>query len=412
MIIDPADATLASVLKQAGYKTGIVGKWHLGLGPRPQGPDWNNEIKPGPNELGFHYSFLIPATNDRVPCVYVENNRVVNLEPADPIRVSYRDTVGNSPTGKAHPELLKLKFDHGHDQTIVNGISRIGYMSGGNSARWVDEDMSMVLTQKSVEFITKNKNNPFFLMVSTPNIHVPRTPNKKFVGKTMMGARGDVIAELDWMTGEILRVLDSLKLNENTLIIFSSDNGPVLNDGYVDGAVEMLNDHKPAGPLRGGKYSSFEAGSRIPMLVCWEGKIKPGVSRAVVSQVDFLATFAALTNQTLLSSQAIDSYNVLSTLQGLNKKGRDHVVLLSLNNTRSIVKGDWKFIPQARGPKVMEDTKVETGNDPGNQLYHLSNDIGEQWNLASQHIEIVEQMQNDLEVINDLKENKTRNKFQ
>ena len=266
LIIDPADVTLASVLKQAGYKTGIVGKWHLGLGPRSQGPDWNNEIRPGPNELGFHYSFLV-RSNDRVPCVYVENNRVVNLEPADPIRVSYRDTVGNNPTGKAHPELLKLKFDHGHDQTIVNGISRIGYMSGGNSARWVDEDMSMVITQKSLKFITKNKDNPFFLMVSTPNIHVPRTPNKEFIGKTRMGARGDVIAELDWMTGEILEVLDSLKLTENTLIIFSSDNGPVLNDGYVDGAVEMLNDHKPAGPLRGGKYSSFEAGSRIPMLM-------------------------------------------------------------------------------------------------------------------------------------------------
>ena len=88
---------------------------------------------------GLHYSFLIPATNDRVPCVYVENNRVVNLVPAVPIRVSYRDTVGNSSTGKVHPELLKLKFDHGHDQTIVNGISRIGYMAGGNSALWVDE---------------------------------------------------------------------------------------------------------------------------------------------------------------------------------------------------------------------------------------------------------------------------------
>ena len=111
----------------------------------------------------------------------------------------------------------------------------------------------------------------------------------------------------------------------------------MLNDGYVDGAVEMLNDHKPAGPLRGGKYSSFEAGSRIPMLVCWEGKIKPGVSRAVVSQVDFLATFAALTNQSLLPSQAIDSYNMLSTLQGLNKKGRHQVAIQSFKGLNDLL---------------------------------------------------------------------------
>ncbi len=150
-IINVGQTTLSSMLKNAGYKTGIIGKWHLGLGP-DEGPDWNGEIKPGPNELGFDYSFIIPATPDRVPCVYVENHKVVNLDPNDPIKVSYKIPVGNLPTGKDHPELLTMMFSHDHDQTIINGISRIGYMSGGKTAWWKDDQMGDVLISKAKNF--------------------------------------------------------------------------------------------------------------------------------------------------------------------------------------------------------------------------------------------------------------------
>ncbi len=159
-IINPGRTTIASVLKSAGYRTGVVGKWHLGLGPEG-GPDWNGEIKPGPLDMGFDYNFIIPATGDRVPCVFVENRRVVNLDPLDPISVNYKEKIGNWPTGKENPELLKMHPSHGHDMTIVNGISRIGYMTGGKSALWVDENIADVITSKAVKFIQENKDKPF-----------------------------------------------------------------------------------------------------------------------------------------------------------------------------------------------------------------------------------------------------------
>jgi len=155
-IIDENQFTLADLFKNAGYHTAVVGKWHLGLGGA-NGPDWNGEIKPGPNELGFDYSFIIPATPDRVPCVYVENHTVVNLNSNEPIEVNYKTPVGNDPIGTEHPELLHVKADVQHSGTIINGVSRIGFMKGGHSAYWKDEVMSDVLTDKAIDFIKKIK---------------------------------------------------------------------------------------------------------------------------------------------------------------------------------------------------------------------------------------------------------------
>lgn len=206
MIIRPGQETLASLLKKAGYTTGVVGKWHLGLGNG--NVDWNGDIKPGPLEIGFDYSFLIPATGDRVPCVYVENHRVVGLDPNDPIQVSYRQRIDDDPVGRERPDLLKMKFSHGHDRTIVHGISRIGYMSGGQAARWKDEDMADDITRPAVKFIEENKDKPFFLYFSTHDIHVPRYPHERFRGKSESSYRGDAVVQLDWCSGELMKAVE------------------------------------------------------------------------------------------------------------------------------------------------------------------------------------------------------------
>jgi len=378
LIIQPSQTTLATMLKRAGYTTGVVGKWHLGLGG-PAGPDWNGEIKPGPRELGFDYSFLMPATGDRVPCVYVENQRVAGLDPKDPIQVSYDQPIGSEPTGKDHPELLKMHPSHGHDGTIINGISRIGYMSGGKAARWVDEDRADLFTQKAVAFIEANKDKPFFLYFATHDPHVPRVPHPRFVGKSGCGVRGDVIVEFDWCVGELLKTLDRLDLAQRTLVILSSDNGPVVDDGYRDGSVAHLNGHRPAGPLRGGKYSIFEGGTRIPLIIRWPQHIAPGVSDALVCHVDFLASFAALTVQKLAPGEGTDSENVLPALMGQAKTGRqelvEHARVLALRD------GTWKYIEPARGPKRDANTNTELGGEPGGQLFQLNDDLGETNNL-------------------------------
>ncbi len=399
LIIEPGRTTLPSLLQKAGYTTGVVGKWHLGLGPKG-GPDWNGEIRPNPNDIGFGYSFIMAATGDRVPCVYVEDGRVVGLDPADPIKVSYGTPIGDWPTGKANPELLKLHPSHGHDQTIVNGISRIGYMTGGRAALWKDEDMADVFTQKAVAFIEQNKTKPFFLYFATHDPHVPRVPHPRFAGKSGMGPRGDAIVQLDWCASEILAALDRLKLSSDTLVIFTSDNGPVVDDGYKDDAVAKLGGHKPAGPLRGGKYSNFEGGTRVPFIVRWPGKVKRGVSDALVSQVDLLASFASFTDQKLAVADAPDSHNVLPALLGKSKTGRKHLVEQA--GALSLRQGQWKYIEPSRRPKVNANTNTELGNDTSAQLYSLADDLGETNNLAAKHPDRVKEMEALLQQIKQL----------
>jgi len=395
MIIEPRQTTLASALQAAGYKTGVVGKWHLGLGSDKV--NWNEEIKPGPRETGFDYSFLIPATGDRTPCVYVENQRVVGLDPIDPIQVAYGQKIGEEPTGKEHPELLKMKLTHGHDNTIVNGISRIGFMSGGKAARWVDEDMADVIAAKATQFIEDHKDEPFFLFFNTHDIHVPRVPHARFKGTSQCGTRGDVIHQLDWQVGAVMDALEKHQLTENTLVIFTSDNGPVLDDGYADGAVEDLNGHQPAGPLKGTKYSLYEAGTRVPFIARWPAQIKPGESDALVCQIDFLASFAALTGAKLPEKAGQDSENILPALLGESKTGR--TTLVEHAGGLALRKNNWKYIPPAgmAGKGGKAKTKASggvnrQGSGPVAQLYDLSIDLGETKNLADDHPEIVDEL--------------------
>jgi arylsulfatase A-like enzyme len=284
-----------------------------------------------------------------------------------------------------------MKPSHGHDMTIVNGISRIGYMSGGKSARWVDEDMADTLARKATGFIETNKERPFFLYFATHDIHVPRVPNPRFVGNTEMGPRGDAIAQLDWCVGEVLKKLDELKLADNTLVIFTSDNGPVVDDGYQDEAVRKLGGHKPGGPLRGGKYSIFEAGTRVPFLVRWPGHVKPGISDALVCQIDFLASFAAMTGQKLAPGDAPDSFNELSALLGESPTGRE--TLVEHAGSLAVRRGPWKLIEPRKGARKTANTNIETGRAPQPQLYNVADDAAEKKNVAAEHPDTVKQLQ-------------------
>lgn len=397
LVIPTDKKTLPSMLRESGYTTGVVGKWHLGLGNG--NVDWNEDIKPGPLEIGFDYSFLIPATGDRVPCVFVENHNVVGLDPSDPITVSYKKKVGNDPTGREHPELLKMKSSphQGHDNTIVNGVGRIGYMTGGNSARWTDEDFAPILTKKAISFIDDNRSKPFFLFLSFHDIHVPRVPNPMFRGKSTMGPRGDAIAQMDYCTGEVMKKLRELGLEENTLVVFSSDNGPVLDDGYQDEAVTKIGDHKPGGPFRGGKYSILEAGTRMPFITYWPSHIKPGKSDALICQVDLLASLAKLVGHKLNSDDAPDSFDVMDALLGHSKKARKTMVEAS--STKALRMGNWKYIAPHKGPAHFKYVDIESGLSQQVQLYNLKDDPTESNNLASKYPKRVVKMQKELEQI-------------
>ncbi len=391
LIIPANKLTLPILFKKSGYKTGMVGKWHLGLGNSIE-KNWNGEIKPGPNETGFDYSFIFPATADRVPTIFIENHSVVGLDPSDPIQVNYATKVGNLPTGKDNPDLLKLKASpgHGHNQTIINGIGRIGYMTGGTKAWWTDEEVSFTFLAKAKAFVERNRDEPFFLYFALTEPHVPRMPATMFKGKSGLGLRGDAILQIDWTVGEIMKQLDYLGISKNTIIMFSSDNGPVLDDGYSDEAVTRLNGHTPSGPLRGGKYSAFEAGTRVPFIVSGSNDLKPGVSNALVCQIDFMASFAKLLHYPLTAQEANDSEDVLDAFLGKSKIGRE--ALIEQGGTLSILKGNWKYIEPHVGPAVYELTNIESGNLSEPQLYDLNNDIGEQNNLATRRPELAKEL--------------------
>ncbi len=386
LLIDTGQVTIPRMLGEMGYHTGIVGKWHLGLG---QGNvDWNQPISPGPNEVGFDYSYIMAATQDRVPTVYIENGTVLDLDPNDPIEVNYKTNFPGQPSGRDNPELLKMKWHHGHNSSIVNGIPRIGYMKGGEAAKWVDENMADTFLVRAQQYIVEHRDEPFFLYYALQQPHVPRTPHARFVGRSGLGPRGDVIVEADWCIGELMKTLEMQGLLDNTLIVLSSDNGPVLNDGYYDDAVEKLGNHTPSGDLRGGKYSLFEAGTRVPFITYWHGRIKPGSSDAIVSQIDLLASFAELVGS---PASAEDSRSTLDVFMGKTNQGRSSLILEATSRT-AMRMGDWVLIPPYEGPEINKSVNIELGNLDDFGLYNLAEDIGQRENLAVKNPEKLTKM--------------------
>ena len=390
LIIKETEFTLPKMLQELGYTTGAVGKWHLGMGDG--NPDWNKTIKPGANQIGFDYSCLIAATNDRVPSVYVENGNVVGLDSSDPIEVSYSENFEGEPTAISNPELMKMEWDYDHNNSVVNGVPRIGFMKGGHSARWVDEDMADYFVDKVKTFIGANKDKPFFLYYGLHQPHVPRTPHSRFVGKTTMGPRGDAIIEADWCVGELIKNLEKDGLLENTIIIFSSDNGAVLNDGYKDQSNELIGDHNANGGLRGGKYSLFDGGAHVPFFVYWKGSIKPIVSSALISQLDILSSVAELVDYDKLP-EGLDSENHLEVFLGQDTVARSKY-FVEAGRRIGYYSNGYALIPPYNGGK-----RVKSGHELGNSqeymLFNLDTDPQQKTDLVNVEVEVFEKMKKE-----------------
>ncbi len=383
MIIAPDQFTLADVFHDSGYQTAVIGKWHLGLDDEKL--DWNGHIKPGPEALGFDHHFIIPATNDRIPTVYMENGRVVNLDPGDPITVSRSKRIPASVPGTTYPDarlnpeaVTAYASDISHAKTVINGIGRIGYMKGGKRALFKDEDIADDLVREASRFIRQHKDRPFFLFFSASDIHAPRWPHSRFRGKSKHGLRGDAMVSFDWSAGTLVALIDELGLKDNTIVIVTSDNGPVYIDGgYLDGCETIRSNgsdrgHDASGIYRGGKYLAYEGGTRVPTIIRWPHRITPGTSGALLTQTDFLASFAALVNQAIPDGQARDSRNYFNTLIGKDRQGAD--IIIEHSRRPAIRKKHWKYIAKPA------------------ELYDLSQDPGEQNNLAESHPEKTSEM--------------------
>ena len=386
-IIQPGTATIASLLRDAGYNTAVVGKWHLGLGG-PDGPDWNGELNPGPLEIGFDTCFLLPTTNDRVPQVFVEDHHVKNLDPDDPLWVGKKNPSADLPTGVSARNTLKMDWSHGHNQTIHNGISRIGFYTGGHAARFRDEDLADTWVKQSKQFIKKNRpdDQPFFLFFAAHECHVPRIVHERFQGLSQLGPRGDAILELDWCVGELTQTLADEGLTNDTLIVFCSDNGPVLDDGYKDQAIEKNGSHHAAGPYSGGKYSVYEGGTRTPFITCWPGTISPGVSDEMVCTIDLAMSLNHLVDHHIHDNDCLDSLDVSDALLGKEgAKGRDHLIQQDNGNNGNygLRVGNWKLLRHERGKarNLIVEQELANTNVPEYQLFDLDVDPAEKNNL-------------------------------
>jgi arylsulfatase A-like enzyme len=404
-LLIPTDImTLPKLFNQAGYHTGVVGKWHLGIGDGVTPVDWNGDVKPGPLEVGFKSSFLLPSTNDRVPCVYVRNHRVVNLDPNDPLYVGNTPAEVDRPGSTQYPDGKKdrsamtyYQSTHDHDNSIINGIGRIGYQSGGQSALWNDETMADEFVREARAYIDEHRKEPFFLFFASQDIHVPRAPHPRFQGRTGLGYRGDAMVAFDWATGEIMKALEDHGLADNTIVILSSDNGPVYDDGYDDGTTVLCSQeesdrgHDGSGPWRGGKYQIYEGGTRVPFVVRWPEKIKPGVSDAMVNQIDLLGSFAELLDVELAAEDAVDSRSTLQAFLGQDPAGLEYMIEESFG--LALRERGWKYIAPAKPTWPPQRPPIPAS------LYNLQDDPGETKNLIADHPERARAMKNKLQAL-------------
>lgn len=407
LVIDTQKETLASLLKKAGYATACIGKWHLGFGDK-EPTDWNAPLSPGPNELGFDYYYGVPVVNSHPPFVYVENHKVVGYTEDDPFIYGQRS-------------ITKEVFEK----------NRLDDIGGADQAHalYVDEEVGTHLTHKAIRWMKQQKNQPFFLYLATTNIHHPFTPAPQFLGTSQCGIYGDFVHELDWMVGQVMDMVKEMGQENNTLVVFTSDNGGMFN---ATGQKTYQQGHKLNGDLLGFKFDAWEGGHRVPFIVHWRGKIKAGeVSDQLICNVDLLATFAALTGQTLAEGQARDSKDMLGAIMGTTDEQLRDEALLAPHKWSHLAlrRGKWMFIGAQGaggftgrkhgahafgGPAAISyagqknsdivDGKIKEDAPPA-QLYDLEIDPNQTHNLYAKHPDVVATMNNRLTY---LKENLLR----
>lgn len=383
LMIEDGRMTIASMLKSAGYATACVGKWHLGFGrvdmpgwDETRGPDWNGMVKPGPLEVGFDYYFGLPIVNGSQPKVFLENHRVIGLDPTDPIKLV-----------PAYSTMGRLQYA----------------VTGGKAAMFDPSEIDGRNVEKAVAWLEKvaPEKKPFSLYVAFTNPHGPFAPGPQFKGSTEIGPYGDAVQELDWRVGEILAALDRLGVAGNTLVIFASDNGSGMG-AYRSGVdhAPNLKGHIPNGPFRGEKTEAYEGGTRVPFIVRWPGQVKPGsTSTQLVALTDAMATFAAIVGKPMPANAGEDSFNFLPALGG-GKSERQSLVTDSMLGQFAYREGDWKLIAGTGGagyyPNYEAAYVAQPGELPG-QLFNLAEDPGERRNLYAEHPEIVARLQAALE---------------
>lgn len=401
LLVNTEKTTVADVFKSSGYDTAAVGKWHLGFGKGSN--KWQEPLRPGPQDLGFDYYFGMPVVNSAPPYVYVENDRVVGSNPDDPLVYLGKNAKDATPITPIPPEAAA------RNRNAFGGAKEAHKMFN-------DYQVGTTMAKKSVEWINDRKDKPFFLYLATTNIHHPFTPAKRFQGTSQCGLYGDFIHELDWIVGEILSCLEENGLSDNTLVIFTSDNGGMFNRG---GQAAFEDGHRQNGDLLGFKFGVWEGGHRVPLIVRWPGKVKAGTtSNQLIGNVDMLATFAALTGQTLDKPQQADSVNVLPAfVSEPDEPIRDHLILAPNKGTHlSVRKGNWMYIPARgsggfggnkpgghtfAGPAAatfvgsvnsdIEDGKIKTDAPPA-QLYDLAADVNQKRNVYDEHPDVVKEL--------------------
>lgn len=401
LIIGDDQYTVADMFHDNGYATAAIGKWHLGLGTAAGQQNWNGKLDLTPSHIGFDYHYIQAATADRVPCVYLEQDTVANYDPSAPIQVSYSQNFEGEPTGVTNRSELKLDWTHGHNNSIVDGISRIGYMKGGGTALWKDENIADSIAAHSRRFIMEHKDEPFFMYLCTNDVHVPRWPHERFRGKNVMGLRGDAISSFDWTLGEVLKALEDAGVADNTLLIITSDNGPVLDDGYADEAFERLNGHTPTAGRRGDKYSNYEGGTSVPFIVRWPKRVKPQAeeNNTLLSLIDLFGSMSALIGAELPAGAAHDSGDMLAQILGESNENRPWVSELGQNRTICVRTDRWKYIPATSYSGSLgwaatgHDGKViNTGDRTVDQLFDMVNDPNETTNVAEQYPDVLKEM--------------------
>jgi len=395
LTIDPEDMTIARLLQEAGFATACIGKWHLGFGNGKR-TNWNAPLRPGPLETGFDHYFGIPTVNSGPPFVYVKNHHVVGLDPDDPF------VYGKQSVTQKHPE--------------KGGYKVIG---GAEAAHRLYDDRAVgtTLANRAVEWLQQHdRAKPFFLYLATTNIHHPFTPAQQFVGTSDCGLYGDFAHELDWIVGQVLATLDSMGVADNTLVIFTSDNGGMLHN---TGQKSWRAGHRMNGDLLGFKFGAWEGGHRIPMLARWPGHIAAGsTSDHLISHIDLLATFASLVHRPLPAGQGIDSIDQLAVLTRDPVRSPRTTLLVAPNSPKHLAvrRGKWLFIPGRggggfQGKKVgnhllsdefalpftgQRNSDVANGriraDAPPAQLYNLERDPGQANNVFAQHSEIVAEL--------------------